>query len=123
MPPGPRLPVQVDRNRYGGVAPLLELVPGAVLLVDQPSRERLLRLALDDARPPGESPPADLDVHGGIGAQIAHPVGVLTAAGEEIDAVAPIVGGREPDLDAMRPPGTTPRGRQVAVLRRAPDHR
>ena len=27
------------------------------------------------------------------------------------------------DLDAVRAPGTPPRGRQVAVLRRAPDHR
>ena len=97
MPPAPLLPVQVDRDRQGGVAPLLELVPGTVLLVDQPSRERLLRLALDDARPAGESPPADLDVHGRIGAQIAHPVGVLATAGEEIDAGAPVVGGCEPD--------------------------
>src|SRR5262245_52393918 len=47
----------------------------------------------------------------------------LPPAGEKIDPIAAVVGGREPDLDAVRASGPTPRGREIAVLRRASDHR
>jgi hypothetical protein len=69
--------------------------------------------AVEQAPPASSNPAVDLDGHGRFGIEVLHPVRRAAAADEQVEGVAV---GCLPDLDAVRPPGASPRRRQVAVV-------
>src|SRR5581483_2507449 len=104
-----------DGDRQRRPAPLLEVapVPGSVLLEQEPAGEGVLLRLLDHASAGQDVPIPDPQPHGGMRAEVPHPVALLPAAGQQVDAPA---SQGEPDLDGVGPGRRAAGRRQVAVV-------
>src|SRR5579885_1931002 len=104
---------ELDHDWEGGAAPLSEVVALPVL-VDQQLACALVfsRTRPEDAGRPGVRLVAQLDRDPRVRLEVAHPVGPLPAAGQQVQA--PILGS-EPELDAMGPTRPTPDRGQVRI--------
>ena len=113
------LPIEVvvlsgELNRDGErrAAPLGEVVVGRSVLLDQQfaGTPVLGRVRSEDTGNPGVRLAAQLDCDPRVRLEIAHPVGPVAAAGEQVDR--PVLH-REPDLDAVRLAGAPPDRGQI----------
>src|SRR5215211_7204824 len=104
---------ELDHDGEGGAAPLVEVVALPVLADQQLARALILDGAwLEDPARAGVRLVPQLDRDPRVRPEVAHPVGPLAAAGEQVQAA--VLRG-EPDLDAVGPAGPAPDRGQVRI--------